>query len=260
MRNAPAVLSAFALLGCALSRPAGAEVIFYNGEFMDRSNLSCERNTNVADSRVYENFHISGTWEITELFGSFMQQQTTTSLSTAYYEVRQGLSPGNGGTLVGSGHLNVSRSFIAQSAWNWPVYRVSGTPANLVLGTGDYWMTLAPEGKGNGQWFVMASTGANAVGSTAMDGISYWDSTTWNVHWAQLPNGYIGPAVPISWSLGVAGNKAEAPVPEPGSVLLLVPAVITIGGASACRKLGVGGWTRAEVIHVPAIRFRYRSS
>lgn len=213
MRKPLLLLALIALVSASAVPRMVADVIFYNGDFKDKD-LSCERNTYVTDSRVYENFHVTGTWQITNLWGHFHEIDTN-SLDRAYYEIRQGISPGSGGTLISGGSINVTKEAVAQNVWGQTVYRIEGRLADLVLATGDYWITLAPEGYGRGQWWVFGSTGANAVGSTAFDGVSYWDSSFWYHTWIRLPNEGTSEG---NWSFGVSGT----PIPEPSSILALL--------------------------------------
>ncbi|MCL5105544.1 MAG: hypothetical protein M1133_15725 [Armatimonadetes bacterium] len=210
----------------AIARYAFAETIFYQGDYLDGTNLSCERNTGVSDSRVYENFTTSAWWQVTGIFGNF-DCGNNNSVNRAYYEIRQGITPGNGGTLIASGEVSATCVTIAQSSvWSWEsIYRVTGTPVGLTLAPGSYWFTLAPIGGGPyaHQWFVWGSTRQNSVGAT--DGLAYWDSVWWNRHWVKTSD-YI--YFDGGWSFGVSGTL----VPEHSSILVLLCGIGGLGGVS----------------------------
>ena len=89
---------------------------------------------------------------------------------------------------------------------------------------------LGADGQGQvaGQWYILSSTGANAMGSGALDNVSYWDSTYWQHDWVKLPNVSSSAG---DWSFGVAGTL----VPEPSSILTVLFALAV---AAPVRRFG----------------------
>ena len=89
---------------------ANAATLFYGGDFdVNNPNANAIANENDAlvsgspyGAAAYQNFVISsGTqWNVT---GLFTNNQMTINPTTAYWEIRSGVSEGNGGTLIASG-------------------------------------------------------------------------------------------------------------------------------------------------------------
>jgi hypothetical protein len=94
-------LAAIAVLTVALQSSAAAQVQFYNGDFNGVDGLSSEVNTSITQAMVYESFIVTGGGvNVTGIFGNFL---TDVAFTTASWEVRSGVSGGNGGSLLFSG-------------------------------------------------------------------------------------------------------------------------------------------------------------
>ena len=79
--------------------PSG--ILWYNGDFNNINGLANEVNTLVADAHVYDNFIVpAGGFDITSVFSDDL---ISTNVTGATWEIRSGVSAGNGGTLVASG-------------------------------------------------------------------------------------------------------------------------------------------------------------
>src|SRR5205809_3442620 len=78
--------------------------LWYNGDFNGVNGLANEENTSLGDGqypRVYDDFNVpSGGWTLTSVFSDNLEN---TVVSGATWEIRQGISEGNGGTLIASG-------------------------------------------------------------------------------------------------------------------------------------------------------------
>ena len=96
------VLRVAAVAVVGMSRPTSAQAqLWYNGDINGVNALSSERNTVVSQSMAYDNFVVTGAgWTINSVFGNFL---ANFAWSTADYEIRTGVSVGNGGTVVASG-------------------------------------------------------------------------------------------------------------------------------------------------------------
>ena len=82
--------------------------LWYNGDFNDVNGLSNELNTSLGSGEfgsTYDNFIVtdSGGWNVTAVFSDDL---TNTGITGANWEIRQGVSVGNGGTLIASGTTN----------------------------------------------------------------------------------------------------------------------------------------------------------
>lgn len=91
----------FVTAGLALFTVASANAQFYGGDLNSQGLVASEINTNFQEFLAYDNFAVSGApWMVTGVFANFLTNTTTGSF---YYEIRSGMSAGNGGTLLQSG-------------------------------------------------------------------------------------------------------------------------------------------------------------
>src|SRR5205814_9755995 len=77
---------------------------WYNGDFNGVNGLANEDNTSLGSgeyARVYDDFNVTGGgWTVTSVFSDNLEN---TNVTGATWEIRQGISEGNGGTLIASG-------------------------------------------------------------------------------------------------------------------------------------------------------------
>jgi hypothetical protein len=128
-----------------------AATLFYGGDFNPRmwysDSLSNENDASVDGdpygSAVYQNFIIpSGqTWNVTGLFSNDIMTVKPTSI---YWEIRAGVSEGNGGHLLASGAG--PDSYYLKGAFDEYTNTVNGL--GLRLTPGRYWFTVVPEAPG----------------------------------------------------------------------------------------------------------------
>ncbi len=143
-----------------------------------------------------------------------------TTIDTAYWEIRTGMSSGVAGTLVASGSgatTNYATSFTQGGS---TVQGVSVDITNFALPAGNYWFGLAigstnPAGAG---WFVASTHGANGIGGPLGDNqhLYYQESAsvvTWN---------YVD-GVPLfaPGTIGFDPSYFIREVPAPGTGVLL---------------------------------------
>ena len=100
--------------------------MWYNGKFNSLTGVANEINTQVSQAAVYDNFIVpSGTWNINTVWSNNLMNFTT--LSQAYWEIRSGVSAGDGGTLAGQrhrrGHANRYGAF---NTWFYGVHHPGG--------------------------------------------------------------------------------------------------------------------------------------
>ena len=101
-----ALTAAFALNTTAIAQaPPGS--LWYNGDFRGGvAFLSNERNTIVSQAAVYDDFNVTAPlWNVTAVF-SDNAISSNIVISAADWEIRTGISEGNGGTLIASGTTN----------------------------------------------------------------------------------------------------------------------------------------------------------
>lgn len=214
-------LLAIALLLC--SAYASADVLFYGGDFNPSfwysDSLSNENDASVHGnpygSAVYQNFVIPDgqTWNVSALFSNNI---VTLSPTSAYWEIRTGLSEGNGGTLQASGAG--ADSYHAKGAYGEYTNTISGL--NFTLGAGTYWFTVVPEAPGQqGRSSNTNTFGTNSVG-TEMSDEQYINSPFYGYNFTNADNLSIFPI----FSSGVIGTV----VPEPSSLVMMASGLIAI--------------------------------
>jgi len=147
--------------------------LWYNGDNWGGTGggAANEITSNRGYYRVYEDFNVSdSTWHVTRVWcnvrlGSFP------SLTQAAWEIRSGLAPGDGGTIVASG-LDAAT---ATPTGGWYEYSITVSGLNLDLAPGTYWLNVAPlvgndpAAGGYLYSYALYTLGANAVGTPAGD-------------------------------------------------------------------------------------------
>ena len=135
-------------------------VVFYGGDFDGRSNVTSEQNTfSPINTMCYDDVTLASTTSVTGLWGNFLVSGSYIPTS-AYFEIRTGMAPGNGGTLVQSGTFSVSATLTGRSLSTMPEYQLSGA-ASFSLNAGTYWLGIAAIGNGSGQLFATTASGTN---------------------------------------------------------------------------------------------------
>ena len=204
---------------------AHAETLFYGGDFNPMfwysDSLSNENDAAVHGdpygSAVYQNFIIpSGqSWSVSGLFGNDIM---TVSPKSAFWEIRTGVSEGNGGSLLASG-AGID-SYRLKNQYMEYTNTVSGL--NLVLQPGMYWFTVVPEAPGQqGRSYNTNTFGQNGIGMEMTDE-QYFNSLFYHYNFTNADNLSIFPR----FSDGVIGTV----VPEPSSLTLLGSGALAIFG------------------------------
>jgi hypothetical protein len=211
------VTAAFALNTTAIAQaPPGS--LWYNGDWNYVNELANERNTVVSQAAVYDDFNITGgpMWHITAVFSDNPESTTVTG---ADWEIRTGISEGNGGTLVASG--STSSPVVTptgRSGMGYTEYMVEVTGLNVflpMLPSGQhYWLNVTPVGNGTGRSFNSDTSGTNCVGTPCgNDQNAFFNSTFFGANFTSTANF----GQPTDFSNGVIGNV----VPEPTTWALL---------------------------------------
>lgn len=151
------------------------------------------------------------------MFSNDLSNLNTTNMD---WEIRQGVSAGNGGTLIASGSglgtaIPTGRSGFGFAEFHYEI------PVSLVLNAGMYWLMVRPVAPTNqGRSFVSTTSGAGAVGSPAgNDNNSYFDSSTFGATFSPASGELNLPSA--DFSMGVNGINGSQ-VPEPGAVASFV--------------------------------------
>jgi len=209
---------------------ARADILFYGGDFVPSfwysNSLSNENDSFVHGSPygsgVYQNFVIPAnqTWNVTSLFSNDIM---TVSPATAYWEIRSGLSEGNGGTLLDSGTGN--DSYHLKGEFEEYTNTVSGL--NLTLGPGMYWFTVVPQAPSQqGRSYTTNTFGLNSVGTQISDQ-QFFNSPFFGYNFTNADNIGFFP----TFSDGVIGTQ----IPEPSTLVLFASGGLA-GAVIICRK------------------------
>jgi hypothetical protein len=203
-------------LAASLSALAGP-VLWYNGDWDFVDGIANQRNTAVSDAAIYDNFVVPAPgWLITAVFSN--NPSDLTSIAGADWEIRSGISPGNGGTLIASG-TGVAASWTptGRSGFGYTEYQVYVGGLNLSLPPGQYWLMVRPVGSGSGRSFVSVTSGPGGV-SALLDGDAFFNSGHFGENFTQDFGG------DFDYSMGVEGVV----VPEPATLGLAAAGLLLV--------------------------------
>jgi hypothetical protein len=183
---------------------------WYNGDFNGVNGLANERNTIVSQAAVYDDFNVTSAITVTGLFSDNLLNTTVTG---ADWEIRSGISEGNGGTLIASGTTNApSVTLTGRSGFGFLEYMVEVDNLSVNLAPGHYWMNVTPIGNGTNRSFNSTTSGANCVGTPCGNNMNaFFNSTFFGANFTSTAN----EGQPTDFSNGVIA------VPEPATVALL---------------------------------------
>jgi hypothetical protein len=211
----------------AATAGAMAQTLWYNGDWDFSNGLASERNTQVSDARTYDNFRSGAGWIVQGVWGNYLDIALVTT--NLYYEIRRGVSRGNGGTLVAGGTVPITRDIrTGRDTLHWRERHIFGNVGNITLADNtEYWLTVAPIGDGVGRAFVSTTDGADRGPSRdpnpppvgRLPGGAFFDSTHFGYDFAPASDVLRYDA---DFSYGIAG------VPEPASGLVLGGAVAAL--------------------------------
>jgi hypothetical protein len=159
-------LNSAAALGFFLFVHAGfaQTTLWYNGDFNGVNGEDDEMNAGIPDLNVYDDFFVPAgqSWTLSSIFSNDL---ATYNATTAYWEIRSGISSGNGGTLLASGTSAVTQTATGGSAFGESEYNFQVSGLNVALSSGTYWLTLSPIGSGSGSASICTTSGLNAIGT-----------------------------------------------------------------------------------------------
>jgi hypothetical protein len=212
---------------------------FYSGDF-DPNNANANGLANENDSIVsgnpygsatFQNFFVSGS--AVTVSGLFTNNLSQLNPRSAYWEIRSGMSEGNGGTLIASGTSAVTQTATGRSGFGFTEYQdlVSGLSVNL--NPGQYWFAVVPlDPNSGGRSYNSNTFGMNGVGSYQQNA-EFWNSAFFGVNYTNGNNGGVFPA--FSGGVYVTGQGG---VPEPGTLVMMGTGVLGLAGVIR-RKLSL---------------------
>ena len=216
-RSLSAAAFAAALLASVSAR---ADLLYYGGDFdptnPNANGLANEVDVLVSGANVYDNFTVSGSsWNVTGLYSNDLMSLTIGDTS-ANWEIRTGVSEGNGGSVVASGSATPTITPTGRSAFGYTEYMVQ-VAVSLTLAPGTYWLDVQPVAPNDaGRSFNSNTFGLNAVGMHTVDD-DFFNSAFFGANFTNANNeGVFG-----TFSDGVIGTAGAAPVPEPSSLALM---------------------------------------
>ena len=221
--------------------------LYYSGDFVptdpNANGLANEQDALVNSAHVYSPVTPDANWSVS---GLLVNQQSTFTPTSATWEIRTGVSSGNGGTLVASGSGAVTQTATGRIGFGIPEYTDSVAITPLVLQSGvTYWINVTPVCLAcAGRSFesnVPASGGPNHVGPANILNTNFFNSNFFAANFANA-NGF---GVFAVFSFGVVGTDGTLTVTkqvqsnsqDPGKWDLL------IDGTEYASCVGNGGTT-----------------
>src|SRR5205814_3097354 len=173
-----------------------------------------EDNTSLGSGQfasVYDDFNVpSPGWSVTAVFSDNLSSTTVTG---ALWEIRQGISEGNGGTLIASGMtMTPVVTPTGRSGFGFTEYMVEVIGLNVSLAPGTYWLNVTPIGNLTGRSFDSTTSGTNCVGTPCGNNMNaFFNSNFFGANFTSAAN--LGQ--PYDFSMGVNGTAACSPTPTP---------------------------------------------
>jgi hypothetical protein len=195
-------------------------VVFYGGDYNGVEALASQVNGfpgGFADARTYDNFSLSSTTTIDSVFGNFVEFGTIHAPKLSW-EIRSGVSVGNGGTLLFSG------DDFATATANGSAFTYSANITPVTLAAGNYFLSIAADG-GDANIYVGKTTGTNGVGGPLNDDNSFLSVPSFGLNFGKASDQFNGNS--SDFSFGLTGST----VPEPASL-----AVLGLGAIALLRR------------------------
>lgn len=234
-------LAILLVAAAALAAPARADVtLWYNGNYDGRDSQTNSQLSSTNYSYVYDDFvvPVGQSWTINRVWSN--DQMTNPGITTrAFWEIRQGVSSGNGGTVVAGGVIGTATQVATGRSDVYPEYTVQVAGLNVSLQAGTYFLTVAPLVPNGTAAYIDTTSGSGAVGTPpGNNGNSFAFSppSAGNLNWVPTSSLGLNGSAPWDFSEGVAGSFTGAGVPE--------PSVLTLSGLLGAGALAVARYRR----------------
>src|SRR5205085_6663255 len=184
--------------------------LWYNGDFNGVNGLANEDNTSLGSGEfasVHDDFIVPAPgWSVT---GVFSDNLANTNVTGATWEIRQGVSEGNGGTLIASGMtMTPVVTPTGRSGFGFIEYMVEVTGLNVSLPPGTYWLNVTPIGDLTGRSFDSTTSGANCVGTPCGNDMNAFFNSNFG-------GGANFTSVASDFSMGIEGTFSGGGTPTP---------------------------------------------
>ena len=214
--------------------------LWYNGDLNHVNGLANERDDGLGFgeyAHVFDDFNVptGQTWGLSGLYSNNYDSYPT-STTGVEWSIRQGITAGNGGTLIASGTAgpgNFQVIFHNAGDFGYTEYTVVAQNLNITLTSGTYFLNVTPIGSGNGRSFTSDTSGAGCIGTPCgNNGNAFFDSNFFGANYQ--PTGQQGQ--PGDFSMGVIWC-GEFCVPEPPAwAMMAMGAVVLIGVQQLSRR------------------------
>jgi hypothetical protein len=184
--------------------------IFYTGQWQGGPYLESGINTLIEDARIYENFENRSLLAIDSVFGSYLFDGEAPE--QLFYEFRQGVSAGNGGTIVASGTVSANAVKTGRFGFGMIEWELQAEISRLTIGIGHYWFAVTPVGTGAGHYYSTTTDGTNGIGQPLHDGNSFYDSTSLGANFDSTTE-WLGPGI---WDFSQGFDNHV--IPEPTTI------------------------------------------
>jgi len=204
--------------GAPSAPPYCKPCLFYGGDF-DPNNLNSgtvanEMSLLVSQAAVYVPFNVptGKTWTVQGVFMIINSLTSVIDPSEAYWEIRSGVSSGNGGTLIAS----ATSPAVYKPTQGTDLYALLVKNINVPLTSGRYWLSVVPictnpndSACSQAQYFsvdVEDMPPPNRFGPLEPVDDSFINSSFFNENWVQLGPGFCGVGCD-RFSAGILGTS-----------------------------------------------------